>query len=52
MESIDDLLKIRIFESDLPPFAKSYDLPEAVNKLYLLCQPEDSTVEISVIPNN
>ena len=52
MESIDDLLRIRIFESDLPPFAKSYDLPAAVNKLYILCQPEDSAVEISVIPNN
>ncbi len=52
MESIDDLFKIRIFESDLPPFAKSYDLPEAANKLYILCQPEDSAVEISVIPNN
>ncbi len=52
MESISDLLKIRIFESDFSPFAKSYDLPAAVNKLYILCQPEDSAVEISVIPNN
>ena len=52
MELIEDLFKIRIIESDLPSFAKSYDLPATVNKLYILCQPEDSVVEISVTPNN
>ncbi len=52
MDSVEDLFKIKIYDDELPRFAKSYELPPSVNKLYILCRPKYGEIEISVTPNN
>ena len=50
MESIEDLFKIQVCDNELPSYAKSYELPSTINKLYIVCQPKHGEIEIKVIP--
>ena len=52
METIEDLFKIRAYENEIPTYAKSYELPSTINKLYIVCKPKNGEIEINVIPKN
>ncbi len=52
METIEDLFKIRAYENEIPTYAKSYELPSTINKLYIVCKPKHGEIEIKVIPKN